>query len=189
MYCPVCGQKIEFPDASFCPSCGSEIHIISGVSKSIPQEDENGEIKPKNQSINVELPQVGETGLKKQEGTGPYSAKTLAFALVSCGIGGVTLGVGGFINFIRYIISSSGVPPPSSFPIINPLLLITILIVARIAGLTFGIAAKTNGNKAVEYEPENGVQQVGNIFSYIGIIINSIFLVVSGFYLFTLLFL
>ena len=130
--------------------------------------------------VNVEIPQAKTIQWKEQGEAGPYSKKTLAFALVSCIIGGIALSVSVFITYVRFVISSYPSPPPSNFPVIDPFLLTTVLIIVRIVGLIFGVIAKIDGNRAIEYEPENGVQQVGNVFSYIGIIINGIFLVFAA---------
>ena len=106
----------------------------------------------------------------KSQGTGPYSRKALAFAL----IWPVFFIIGFYIGFIFSIFRrfSYSIYFPGS-----PALWIIPFVLHAIS-LIFSIASSGNSSKAAKFEGKNGLQKAGSVLSVFGIILNVIFIVV-----------
>ena len=59
------------------------------------------------------------------------------------------------------------------------MVLIIIFIAIHIAGIIFGVLSRIYSAKARELEPVNNLEKVGSIFGILGIIGNTILLIVS----------
>ncbi len=167
MFCPNCGEKLESQNQKFCASCGSVISNTLGAPKAPQSKVEENHVSPTVRSV-----PTYESKSIKVGGPGPHSKRCLAFSIVSLGLVGVAYILGGS-NLFRYL-TPYYYNPYYSFGVIG----FTTPIIVHIAGLVFGILAKTNSSKAGKFEPINTLEKVGSVFGVFGIIINSIFIVV-----------
>ncbi|NVM37850.1 MAG: zinc-ribbon domain-containing protein [Candidatus Lokiarchaeota archaeon] len=158
MFCPNCGIKIENPNQRFCKNCGSELTEFSEELRKISNPN------PTPQDLGVQF--IQQRRIKKSE---PHSKRTLAFGIVSLIIAGTAFQYGA--SFIRF-------PFTDYLPRFVPTVFI-ILSISHIVGLIFGIASKINNQQARELESMNTFIKVGNVLGIIGIIINTILMVIS----------
>ena len=165
MFCPNCGEKLETPNQSFCAQCGSKIVITQ--TPEISQEPKVP-VEPPPRSTPTTAVSVYDTKPIKSQGTGPYSRKALAFAL----IWPIFFLIAFYMGFIFTIIRRLSPYMPR-----NPSLWMVPLIL-HVIGLVFSILSKVNSSKARTFEGENGLQKAGSIISVFGIVLNVIFLVV-----------
>ena len=78
MFCPNCGERLETPNQRFCANCGSEIQAaLSPEILQMPQV-----IVEKTPPPPVPAAPVYDVKPIKSKGTGPYSRKSLVFALI-----------------------------------------------------------------------------------------------------------
>ncbi|MBD3196464.1 MAG: zinc-ribbon domain-containing protein [Candidatus Lokiarchaeota archaeon] len=190
MFCPMCGSEIKSENVKFCPNCGNELHIPSGVSGSASEKKNQNSTQNPTVSVEeaktVEFPEVQPSQVKYSEDSGSQATKSLVFGILSLAIGGVTLFIGGFFNFIRSMISSmGGFPGPFS---VSPYTLFPILIIVHVVCLIFAIVGTVNGGRAKEFDPDDGVGKAGHVFSILGIVLNSIAMAVAGIFLFMTIF-
>jgi len=167
MFCPNCGEKLETPNQRFCANCGSEIQAV--LSPELPQAPqvivEKTPAPPP-----VSATPVYDVKPIKSKGSGPYSRKSLTFAL----IWPIFFIVGFYIGFIFMIFRSF---PYSPYLPRNPGLWV-IPFILHLVSLIFSIVSKVNASKARRYEDKNGLQTAGSIISVFGIVLNIIFLVI-----------
>ncbi len=177
MFCPNCGEKLETLDQRFCASCGSEIQttITPEISQELQVSVEKTPAPPP-------APVVPVYGAKpiKSKGTGSYSRKSLAFALVWPIFFIIGLYIGFIFTIFRRFTYSPYMPR-------NPGLWI-IPFVLHIIALIFSIVSRINSSKARKFEGENGLQKAGSIISVFGIVLNIIFLVIIPIMMVTSLF-
>ncbi|MFX0104559.1 MAG: zinc-ribbon domain-containing protein [Candidatus Hodarchaeota archaeon] len=164
MFCPNCGEKLTEADQRFCHNCGSEILTTSDA----PQIRTEQYQRPSTTSVPLEAYAV-KTQPKPQMGeVGKYSKMCLGFALVSIGIGIITLIAGGALIIYTLI-------PYFYLPTVSPTMIGVILM--HVAGLIFGILSKVNSGKASRMEPYNNVERAGSVLGIFGIVINAIAMV------------
>ena len=158
MLCPDCGKKIEIPNQRFCQNCGSEFPIVSESlqSKSSPQVTQR--------DMNVQFMERKPVIIK-----GPYSKRTLGF-----GIASITLAETIFSFGISFITSPS-------YSIIVRFIPIAFIVfgIINIVGLILGIISKINNQQARKLESINTFIKAGNVLGIIGIIVNTILMVIS----------
>ena len=158
MLCPHCGKKIEIPNQRFCQNCGSEFPIVSESlqSKSSPQVTQR--------DMNVQFMERKPVIIK-----GPYSKRTLGF-----GIASITLAETIFSFGISFITSPS-------YSIIVRFIPIAFIVfgIINIVGLILGIISKINNQQARKLESINTFIKAGNVLGIIGIIVNTILMVIS----------
>jgi len=158
MFCPNCGKRVEIPNQKFCLNCGSELPFVP----EILQSPHSPQITQKDVSV-----QVSER--KPVQIRGPHSKRTLGFGVASL-----------VIAYTLYNIGAGYIIEPISnyyFPRLIPIVFI-VLSIFHSLGLIFGIASKINNQQAREMESMNTFIKVGNVLGIIGIIINTIFLVI-----------
>jgi len=158
MFCPNCGKKVEIPNQKFCLNCGSELPIIPEIMSPISSP----QITQKDVGV-----QVSER--KPVQIRGPHSKRTLGFGIASLVLA-VTL----------FDIGFSLVPIPSLDVFIRIVSIAFIVFgIMHIVGVILGIVSKINNQQARKLEPVNNFIKVGNVLGIIGIILNSILMVIS----------
>ena len=167
MFCPSCGDKLENSNQKFCPNCGSEIQTT--LAPEISQAPQISIVRPPVPQPAPPSPRKAVNNEKpiKTGGTGPYSKKCLAFALIWPGFFIVAL----YIGFIFMIFRRFSFTPR------NPGLWM-IPFVLHLISLIFSINSIVNGSNARKFEFKNGLQKAGTTISVFGIILNVIFLVI-----------
>lgn len=159
MFCPNCGIELKILNQKFCHNCGSNLTIISETPQLRSEKAQPLNI-PKSQ------PTSGYTYIpvSKPLPDDPYpnSRKCLGFGIASIAtvIQGIIIS-GPIIIFRLYIVG------------------FIIFLAVNVVGLIFGIISKQKSVKADRIEPDNAVQQFGNVFGIIGIILNTIAIVVT----------
>lgn len=168
MFCPNCGEKLESQNQKFCVSCGSDL----------PYTPDAPQIKAEENQVSSTIRSVPvyESKPIKVGGSGPYSKKCFAFALVSIALAIVGFSFGG-INLIRTFL------PAYFFPYYpgglgGGIVGLIIAIVLNIGGLVFGILSRVNSSKAGKNEPVNTLEKLGSVVAVFGIIMNAIPLVI-----------
>lgn len=158
MFCPNCGKKIEISNQKFCQNCGCELPIVSEIlpSRSSPQ--------PTLQDTNVQFVERRPVNIK-----GPYSKRTLGFGIASLILAVTTFNIGS--SFIT-------IPNYGYFVRFVSIAFIVFGII-HIVGLILGIASKINNQQAKKLEPINNFIKAGNVLGIIGIILNTILMVIS----------
>ena len=159
MFCPSCGIKIENLNQRFCKNCGSELTEVADGLRKISNPH------PALQNLDVQF--IQQRPIKK---SGPYSKRTLGFGVASLVIGYMVYQIGA--GYLSTSISDY------YFPRLIPTVFI-ILSIFHIVGLIFGIASKINNQQAREMESMNKFIKVGNVLGIIGIVINTILIVIS----------
>ncbi len=158
MFCPHCGKKIEIPNQRFCQNCGSEFPIVSESlqSKSSPQVTQR--------NINVQFMERKPVIIK-----GPYSKRTLGFGIASLIVAVTLFNIGtSFITILSY-----------SFFVRFVSIVFTVFGIIHIVGLILGIISKINNQQARKLESINTFIKAGNVLGIIGIIVNTILMVIS----------
>ncbi|MFX1275391.1 MAG: zinc ribbon domain-containing protein [Promethearchaeota archaeon] len=158
MFCSNCGVEIKIPNQRYCYNCGTALTIISETPQLRTERTQY-----RSHTISQKIPGYTYIPVSKPLPDDPYrnSRYCLGFALVSIAL--VILGIiisGPIIIFRLYIVG------------------FIICLAINVVGLIFGILSKLKSIKADKMEPDNAVQQVGNVFGIIGIIINVIVIVV-----------
>ncbi|MHA2288360.1 MAG: zinc-ribbon domain-containing protein [Promethearchaeota archaeon] len=167
MFCPNCGEQLETPNQSFCAQCGSKIDIT--LTPEISQEPQVPVVETPT-SPPVPSVSVYDTKPIKSQGTGPYSRKALAFALIWPIFFIIAFYIGFIFTIFRRFTYSPYMPR-------NPSLWV-IPLVLHVIALIFSIVSRANSSKARKFEGENGLQKAGSILSVFGIVLNVIFLVI-----------
>jgi len=167
MFCPNCGEKLETPNQKFCANCGSTIQTT--LAPEIYQSPQPPVVKTPTPPPVSAVP-VYDVKPIKSKGTGPYSRKSLTFALIWPGF----FIPGFYVGFLFMIFRSFSYSP---YMPRNPGLWI-IPFALHLVSLIFSIVSKVNSSKARKYEAENGIQKAGSIISVFGIVLNVIFLVI-----------
>ncbi len=157
MFCQTCGEKLEMENQRFCQNCGSENINISETPKTTFGLDQ--EITP---TKTIPVPQYP-TKFKSGGLPGPYSKRCLGFGIVALIIGLISF------NFGSSFISSY----------YFPYRIFSGLAIAHIVGIIFGIVSKVNSSKAKALEPESSILKAGTALGVIGLVINSILLVIA----------
>ena len=173
MFCPNCGEELRISNQRFCHNCGFEIPSMFDTpprSKEKYQYESIVKSQPTAQylhaPISKERPIIS-------GGAGKYTKLSFGFALVSLGISifGLIIGSGFYlmtqIYYIYYFISYS---------IIIGMIIEIILV---ITGLVFGVLSRVNYKKARYSEGVNGLQKAGNVIGILGIVFNSIAVVLA----------
>ena len=153
MYCPNCGNYISNPNQRFCMNCGTPISDESAA-PSYPS------MQMSHTTPTYSHPPVYQNFNKTIGTAGPFSKRTLGFALASLIIMVVTMSLG--LNLMS-----------SSF--ITYYYIPTYAIMAGIAhlsGFILGIVGKSSSKKSIQ-EPYNLSENVGRILSIYGIILNA----------------
>jgi len=159
MYCSSCGEKIQEADQKYCSNCGAEIITTS---KGTDYKEET--LQPE-ETQKIRYAPVRPQNDLLEGTTGKYSKMCLALALISIGVGIVSLIIG-YNSYRLY-----------SWPYINMgarLAVMVTMLFLRVGGLIMGIFSKVNSSKAERFEPYNDVEKAGSIFGIFGIIINGI---------------
>lgn len=157
MFCPNCGKKVEIPNQKFCLNCGSELPIIPEIMQPIssPQTTQK--------DVGIQFIERKPVIIK-----GPYSKRTLGFGIASLVLAVTLFNIGsslvtfpsyGYTRFISNAFTAFGI--------------------IHIVGVVLGILSKINNQQARKLEPENIFIRVGNVLGIIGIIINTILMVIS----------
>ena len=173
MFCAKCGKELQGVDQKFCPNCGTEV-IATSIATGFKTEG--------TQYVSAPQTQYAPVRPQKEIRIGPpgkYSKMCLVLAIVSIGVGLISLIIGYNISRIYY------------WSYYNPgarVVIPVVMLVLRGGGLTMGILSKGNGSKAVMLEPYNSLEKVGSILGIFGIITNSIGLFLSSVYLIPYLF-
>ncbi|MFX0008883.1 MAG: zinc-ribbon domain-containing protein [Candidatus Hermodarchaeota archaeon] len=170
MFCPNCGEKLDSSNQRFCAHCGSELQITPNPEVSEGYNATQEPILKTPSPPPVPTTPIYDAKPIKSKGTGSYSRKSLAFAL----IWPIFFVIALYIGFIFMIFRSFSYSP---YLPRNPALWI-VPFVLHIISLIFSIASKSNSNKARVYEDRNGLQKAGSILSVFGIVLNAIFLVI-----------
>jgi hypothetical protein len=170
MFCPNCGEKLDNPNQKFCAHCGSEVQITPSPEVFDGYDATKAPVLKTPSPPPVPAAPVYEAKPIKPKGTGSYSRKSLAFAL----IWPIFFVIALYIGFIFIVFRSFSYSP---YIPRNPALWIVPLVLHLIS-LIFSIASKVNSNKARIYEDRNGLQKTGSILSVFGIVLNAIFLVI-----------
>lgn len=170
MFCPNCGEKLDNPNQKFCAHCGSEIQVTPSSEVFEGYNATQAPVVKTPSPPPVPATPVYDAKPVKPKGTGSYSRKSLAYAL----IWPIFFIIAFYLGFIFTILRSFSYSP---YLPRNPALWIAP-IVLHIVSLIFSIASKVNSNKARIYEDRNGLQKAGSILSVFGIVLNVIFLVI-----------
>lgn len=171
MFCPNCGEKLIGTNLNFCPSCGSEISTISEAPQLRTERNRYASTSSSQSTPEAPYPPIIQQKVVKAPLGGPdmHSKRCLGFGITSPILAIPFWGYQLFFWSMR--------PHYIPHPILQVIAGITILAIL-IAGLVFGILAKTNSSKARKLELENGLEKVGSVFAIFGIVINAISLVV-----------
>lgn len=163
MFCQNCGEKLERENQRYCQNCGSEIIEISEAPKTtIDMNQERFEPKT------IPVPQYS-TKFRKKETSGPYSKRCLGFGIVALIIGVISFYVGGFFAFdIIY----------RPYHTWSRSVFIGLSIV-HVIGIIFGIISRVNSGKVKALEPESSILKKGTALGTIGLIINSLLMVLA----------
>ncbi len=157
MYCSSCGEEIQETGQKYCSNCGAEI-ITTPKANYYNEETLQPEATQK-----IQYAPVRPQGDLPEGATGKYSKMCLALALISIGVGIVSLIIG--YNSLRFY----------SWPYMGARIVVIItMVLLRVGGLIMGIFSKVNSSKAERFEPYNDVEKAGSIFGIFGIIINGI---------------
>ncbi|MFX1591348.1 MAG: zinc-ribbon domain-containing protein [Promethearchaeota archaeon] len=159
MYCKNCGAKLELENQRFCQNCGSEIKTAIKTTQTRSKIEEY-----KTTPTSPSFPEYHT--LKKEGGSGPYSKRCLGFGIVSLIIALTTFDIGTTIltELFYYIIMRR---------------VFIGLTVAHVVGLIFGIISRVSGGKAKVLEPESSILKAGNVLGVIGIVFNSILMIIA----------
>lgn len=175
MFCPNCGEKVNEGE-QYCPKCGAKLTPISEYPQDTPSTP------PKDIIDRIILSDT------KSE-TQTESRKTLFMGIISCILVGIGLLITFFVVYAKTDIVSDIFPDIYADLISNiysedfkklgivykpPTLQLVIPLICFIVGLILGILAVLFAKKAKNYESVNTMQQAGNITGIIGIIANSI---------------
>ena len=172
MFCSNCGEELQATNQKFCHNCGAEV-LTTSKTTNYKTERTQYVAAPKTQY--APAPKIQYVSVKPQRqlqrgAPGKYSKMCLILALVSIGVGIVSLVIG--YNSFRYFY----------WPYSNVGLRIVVTIVVllmRVGGLTMGVFSKVNSSKAEMFEPYNDFEKVGALFGIFGMIINGIGLFLS----------
>ncbi|MFX0141363.1 MAG: hypothetical protein ACFFDN_47435 [Candidatus Hodarchaeota archaeon] len=154
MFCPNCGIELKIPDQKFCHNCGNHITIISKSPQLRPERAQFLTIPKSHPTLRYTYIPVSKP---LPDNPYPNSRKCLGFGLASIAIAIQGLIVSGSILiFSLYIVA------------------FMLCLAINVVGLIFGILSKQKSLKADRKEPDNAIQQFGNVLGIIGIIINVI---------------
>ncbi|NHJ19420.1 MAG: zinc ribbon domain-containing protein [Candidatus Lokiarchaeota archaeon] len=170
MFCPNCGEKLDNPNQKFCAHCGSEIQVTPSSEAFEGYNATQTPVVKTSSPPPVPATPVYDVKPVKPKGTGSYSRKSLAYAL----IWPIFFVIAFYLGFIFMIFRSFSYSP---YMPRNPFLWI-VPFVLHLVSLLFSIVSKVNSSKARIYEDRNGLQQAGSIISVFGIVLNAIFLVI-----------
>jgi len=159
MFCQNCGEKLEMENQRFCQNCGSEILEIPEKTHITPWMDQN-----KTTTSSIPVPQYP-TRFKKGGEPGSYSKRCLGFGIVSLIIGVITFNIGSSFAMYLYYITAQRV--------------FLGLTIVHVVGIIFGIISIVNSGKAKALEPESSILKAGIALGMIGLVINSILMVVA----------
>ncbi|MFX1390376.1 MAG: zinc-ribbon domain-containing protein [Promethearchaeota archaeon] len=162
MYCKNCGAELELENQRYCQNCGSEIQYSTSSSQTSSIRDP---YKP--MSVSPPQYEILETKKPKKDKPGSYTKACLGFGVVGLVIAIISFNIGSTIIMDPY------------FYYYSFRRLFIGLIVAHIIGLIFGIISRINYGKAEEREPESSILRAGNITSILGLIFNSILLLIA----------
>jgi len=159
MYCKKCGSELEIENQRFCQICGTEI-------RSYRVNSQQGLIRDSNKSLSSPPPHYQD--ISKRSG-GPYAKRCLGFGIISLIIAVISFNVGSSIIWdnLYYSYPRDGV--------------LIGLIIARVIGILFGIINRFSYNRAISVEPESSILKAGNILGILGILFNSILMLIAIF--------
>jgi uncharacterized protein YjeT (DUF2065 family) len=179
MYCPECGEKIEFSAQSYCPYCGADIREYLEEARATDEEEvepfqsqSGGGIQSTNnqQSEPVQeiepMPHIEQISFQQQNASNRFARKCLMFALISDGLSSASL-LYGVIFLVFFII------PIFYFPPQRIIIFMVITLILNGLGLMFAFKSKSYKKKSENTEPDNNLRKVGGVFSIIGTIFNA----------------
>ncbi|MFX0049008.1 MAG: hypothetical protein ACFE8G_12690 [Candidatus Hermodarchaeota archaeon] len=159
MSCPNCGAQLEIPNQRFCQDCG----------RKLPDFPKSSEL-PQKYSTSQEAREI----YQLQEKTGkipssrPLSKTSLGFGIVSIIIAVTTFNLG-----------SSFLIEPFILPLSVRQILIVSFGILNVVGTLLGFISKIFNLKAKKSEYLNTAMKAGSVLGIIGIIINSILMIVA----------
>ena len=158
MFCPNCGNKIEIANQKFCLNCGSELPIVPEIlqSMSSPQSTQ--------QETKVQFMERKPVQIR-----GPYSKRTLGFGIASLILAVTLFNIGSsLVTILSY-----------DFFVRVVSIAFTVFGIMHILGVILGILSKINNQQARKLESVNNFIKAGNVLGIIGIILNTILMVIS----------
>ena len=164
-FCPNCGYTILGKDKDFCGNCGCALSKRPKTThmKTVGYRTPSGKI--------VDVPKIGYEAVTEERANKPgsYSAKCLAYSIISLSIVVISLfiGLGSLVQPLFFSSSSNGLSLESS---------LIIVILLHSAGVLLGIYSRLMSKKAMKYEASNKAEIIGSVLAIFGIIINLIFL-------------
>ena len=164
MFCKKCGSELEIENQRFCQICGTEIRSYHSTSQL-------GSIRDSYEPLSTPPPHyqdISHTHINKRSG-GPYSKRCLVFGIISLLFAVISFNIGSSILW-----DSIYSPFPRDRVIIG-------LTIARIIGILFGIINRLSYNRAISVEPESSILKAGNILGILGILSNSILMLIGIF--------
>ncbi len=164
MFCSNCGENLIATNQKFCHNCGTEVLATSKTTDSKTERIQN-----------VTVPKIHYAPVKQQtylqkRSPGKYSKLCLELAL-----GSIIIGIASFIigyNSYRFFYWPS-------YNSIGGLVVMIVILLLRGGGLIMGVFSKVYSSKAEIFEPYNDIEKAGSILGILGIIINSIGLLLS----------
>ncbi len=174
-----CGSEISNTSQKFCQECGHPIDEHTSIESSsttvlLQQTQENASLSDKH----FDAKKIS-TLSNKKDNVDSYSKRALVFGLLSF-----------LISVVFFIVNSITTNIVYAAPLewhqknlIDILISVFILIVSAL-GLIFGIVGKVQASRT---SSDSGVGKAGNVFSIIGIVINSILLALNIFMILLLL--
>ena len=159
MYCKKCGSELEIENQRFCQICGTEI-------RSYRVNSQQSLIRDSNKSLSSPPPHYQD--ISKRSG-GPYAKRCLGFGIISLIVAVISFNIGSSI-----IWDNLYYPYPRDGVLIG-------LIIARIIGILFGILNRLSYNRAISVEPESSILKAGNILGILGILFNSVLMLIAIF--------
>ncbi|MBY8989629.1 MAG: zinc-ribbon domain-containing protein [Candidatus Lokiarchaeota archaeon] len=159
MYCKKCGSELEIENQRFCQICGTEI-------RSYHVNSQQSLIRDSNKSSSTPPPHYQD--ISKRSG-GPYAKRCLGFGIISLLVAVISFNIGSSIIWdnLYYSYPRDGV--------------LIGLIIARIIGILFGIFNRLSYNRAISVEPESSILKAGNILGILGILFNSVLMLIAIF--------
>ncbi|TFF90986.1 MAG: zinc ribbon domain-containing protein [Promethearchaeota archaeon] len=174
MFCPNCGSPILKLNQRFCHICGINLSMVFNRPQLRTERSQDGAIAksqltpaypgfPSNQQIQVKTNKVDSN-----------SKKCFVFALISLIIAIFSVFSGGAILFIIFLFTMTS---RNTFGLRLIGFIVTLLI--NSVGLTLGIFSRVYNTKAGKSNLSNSIKKVGSVFGIIGIIFNTILLIVA----------
>jgi hypothetical protein len=164
MYCKKCGSELEIKNQRFCQTCGTEIRSYRNNSQLDP-------IRTPNRTLSTPLPHyqnINQSYINKRS-HGPYSKRCLGFGIASLAFAVISFNIGtslildDMFNYFRQDRIFMG------------------LTIAHIIGIIFGIINRLSYNRAISMESESSILKAGNILGILGILLNSILMLIAIF--------